>query len=84
MISNQSRPMEVSRELYDYYIRHENGRELLEGVKVFPGTTEAEAAGGAGQKEVRTPFCGCSLFCVGFLLDPPQRLRTRDNIGRRM
>ena len=67
MISNQSRPTEVSRELYDYYIRHENGRELLEGVKVVPGTTEAEAAGGAGQKEVRTPFVVAAFFVLGFV-----------------
>lgn len=71
MISNQPRPTTVSRELRDYYLRQENGRELLLGVKVVPNTEEAVDAGAAGHEEVNVlllwPSCtGVLLACRGF------------------
>lgn len=66
MISNQPRPTKVSKELHDYYRRHENGRKLLEGVKIFPETKKAEAAGANGQNKVRTSVW---LFAPCFVAD---------------
>lgn len=78
MVSNHPRPTSVSRELRDYYLRQENGRKLLVGVKVVLEAKEAEAeaagvgVGVAGQEEeVRTllwlsspPCCCCREVCV--------------------
>eukprot|EP00752_Nemacystus_decipiens_P003809 g3505.t1 len=55
MISSQPRLARVSKELYDYYLRHENGQKLLQGVKVYPETRNAEATGVAGEKEKQSP-----------------------------
>lgn len=84
MISNQPRPTKVSKELHDYYRRHENGRKLLEGVKIFPETKKAEAAGANGQNKVPT-----SAYCLLYVLLPilvkrSQHLLTVGSSGRRM
>lgn len=57
MISNRSRPTEFSQELYDYYLRRQNGRKLLEGVKVVPEKKRDEAERVAGQSEVSLSLC---------------------------
>eukprot|EP00752_Nemacystus_decipiens_P003815 g3510.t1 len=56
MISNQPRPTKVSKELFDYIHRHENGPKLLEGAKVFPVTRNiAKAVDVAGKRGKQSP-----------------------------
>lgn len=58
MISNQPRPTSISEDLRDFYLKQENGRKLLAGVKIIP-EGETDSVGGTAHDEVgRCAFRG--------------------------
>lgn len=53
MVSNHSRPTSISEDLRDFYLKQENGRKLLAGVKIIPDEETSSRGGPAQHEEVQ-------------------------------